>query len=385
MNRVYKRLAVVVAALMLAMCGGTTVYSSSTSQLKKQIAAADSKIAQSQKKLKQAKEKKTSAEEQKKIIDDQVSSIISNILCINNNIDDANAKIAEKEKELNEAQKKLDSNKEYFKKRVVSMYKSGTSTYLELLFGADDLGDFLNRVTMLQYVVKNDKNIVDEMTAARNTIAAAKVEIEDKKGLLEESKTLAQQQKSKLDETLSQQQAIIGQLAQEVKVNEADAAAAQKEKDALNKQLEKELAALKDTSTNSPPVKYSGGKMQWPIPQGGTITCPFGYRTYPSVGMHTGLDIAIKVGSTIAAAEAGTVIKIVNGTTGYGKYLMINHGNGVVTLYGHTSKIDVQLGQQVARGEKIAEVGSTGFSTGPHLHFEVRINGSAVNPIGYIT
>ena len=125
--------------------------------------------------------------------------------------------------------------------------------------------------------------------------------------------------------------------------------------------------------------------MAWPVPAGGRITSPYGYRTYPDVGLHTGLDIAIAQGNTIVAAEAGTVIRVINGTTGYGKYLMVNHGNGTVTLYAHTSKIVVAVGQTVARGQKIAEIGSTGFSTGPHLHFEVRINGKAVNPIGYIT
>ena len=368
--------------LCLFVCN-FSAYPANTSELKKKISEADEKIAQAKKELKEAKDKQVSAEKQKEIIDNQISQIVSNIVYLNGQIDSANSQIAQKEQEIEIAQAKLDENKEYFKTRVLSMYKSGTSTYMELLFGAENMGDFLNRIDMLQYVVKNDKKIVDEMTEARDAVIEAKAVIEARKTDLEDSKTLAQQQKANLDSALVQQQEIIAQLGEEVKINEQEAAAAQREKDALNRQLEKELAGYNAPSGGQ--TSYKGGKMAWPTPQGGTITCPFGYRTYPSVGMHTGLDIGIRYGSTIAAAEAGTVIKVVNGTTGYGKYLMINHGGGVVTLYAHSSKIVVQVGDYVERGQKIAEIGSTGFSTGPHLHFEVRINGTAVNPIGYIT
>ncbi len=381
MKKRIKQLLLLVMVMAVAICATPAIYSESTTELKDKIEEADKRIEDSKKKLQEAKAAKASAEEQKAIIDAQISDIVSNIVALNNEIDLANAQIAEKEIELANAQRMLDNNKEYFKRRVVSMYKSGGSTYIELIFGAEDMNDFFNRVDMLQYVLENDKKIIDEMTEARDTVIAAKEVIETKKAELEEAKVLAEEQKAMLDESLAQQQTILDQLSEEIEINEEEAAAAQKEKDEFNKQLEEELAKL-----NTPPSgNYSGGRMAWPIPQGGTITSPYGYRTYPSKGLHTGLDIAIRSGSTIAAAESGTVIKVVHGTTGYGKYLMVDHGGGYVTLYAHTSKIIVSKGQKVARGEKIAEVGSTGFSTGPHLHFEVRVNGTAVNPIGYIT
>ena len=378
-----KILSVFLTVFICLFACNLSAYPATQSELKKKISEADEKIAKAKKDLQEAKNKQASAEKQKELIDNQISEIVSNIVYLNGQITSANEQIAQKEEEIEIAQAKLDENKEYFKSRVLSMYKSGTSTYMELLFGADNMGDFLNRVDMLQYVVKNDKKIVDEMTEARDAVIEAKAVIEERKADLEDSKVLSEQQKSSLDSALAQQQEIIAQLGQEIKVNEKEAAEAQKEKDALNRQLEQELSGYNAPSGGA--STYSGGKMAWPTPQGGTITCPFGYRTYPSVGMHTGLDIGIRYGSTIAAAEAGTVIKVVNGTTGYGKYLMINHGGGVVTLYAHSSKIVVQVGEYVERGQKIAEIGSTGFSTGPHLHFEVRINGKAVNPIGYIT
>ena len=368
--------------LCFAVCN-FSAYTANTSELKKKISEADEKINQAKKELQEAKNKQASAERQKELIDNRISQIVANIVYINGQIDSANTQIAQKEQEIIEAQARLDENKEYFKTRVLSMYKSGTTTYMELLFGAENMGDFLNRIDMLQYVVKNDKKIVDEMTEARDAVIEAKAVIEARKADLEESAALAEQQKASLDSALAEQQEIIAKLSAEVKVNEKEAAAAQKEKDDLNRQLERELAGYNAPAGGQ--TTYRGGKMAWPTPQGGTITCPFGYRTYPSVGMHTGLDIGIRYGSTIAAAEAGTVIKVVNGTTGYGKYLMVNHGGGVVTLYAHSSKIVVKVGDYVERGQKIAEIGSTGFSTGPHLHFEVRINGTAVNPIGYIT
>ncbi len=371
--------------LVMIMCFSTvsvTVLADNASNLRSKISEADKRIEKAQKELKNAQNKKASAEKQKEIIDNQVAEILSNIIYLNNQIETANKQIAQKEEEIVSAQQTLDNNKEYFKRRVVSMYKSGTGTYIEMLFTAQSLSDFFNRIDMLQYVLRNDKKIVDEMTAARDAVIEAKKVIEERKTELEEARTLSVSQKSKLDSALAQQQSIISQLAKEVDINKQAAAKAQAEKEELNRQLERELAGLKDEP--GAPV-YQGGKMAWPVPAGGRITSPYGYRTYPDVGLHTGIDIAIATGNTIVAAEAGTVIRVINGTTGYGKYLMVNHGNGTVTLYAHTSKIVVAVGQQVARGQKIAEIGSTGFSTGPHLHFEVRLNGKAVNPIGYIT
>ena len=369
----------------LAFCiviSSFAAFGAPASEIRSKISEADKKIEKAQKELREAQNKKASAEKQKNIIDNQVSEILSNIIYLNNQIENANNKIAEKEEEIVLAQEKLDNNKDYFKKRVVSMYKTGTGTHLEMLFTAKSISDFFNRLDMLQYVLKNDKLIVDEMTQARDAVIEAKRIIEERKAELEEAKTLSVGQKTKLDSALSQQQTIINQLSKEVNINKQAAAKAQAEKEELNRQLERELAGLKDDPNGA---AYSGGKMAWPVPAGGRISSPYGYRTYPDVGLHTGIDIAIAQGNSIVAAESGTVIRVINGTTGYGKYLMVNHGNGTVTLYAHTSKIVVGVGQQVARGQKIAEIGSTGFSTGPHLHFEVRINGKAVNPIGYIT
>ena len=371
--------------LILSICLAVSSFSAigaTESELRNKIAETEKKIEKAQKELRDAQNKKASAEKQKEIIDNQVSEILSNIIYLNNQIENANNQIAQKEEEIVIAQQTLDNNKEYFKKRVVSMYKSGAGTHIEMLFTASSISEFFNRLDMLQYVLSNDKKIVDEMTEARDSVIEAKRVIEERKTELEEARELSVGQKSKLDVALSQQQTIINQLSKEVNVNQQAAAKAQAEKEELNRQLERELAGLKDDPGGA---AYSGGKMAWPVPAGGRISSPYGYRTYPDVGLHTGLDIAIAQGNTIVAAEAGTVIRVINGTTGYGKYLMVNHGNSTVTLYAHTSKIVVAVGQQVARGQKIAEIGSTGFSTGPHLHFEVRINGKAVNPIGYIT
>ena len=381
MNKAKKIIAVILTIVLCFAATNLTVFGNE-SELRSRIAETDKRIEKAQAELKEAQKKKASAEKQKEIIDNQVAEILSNIIYLNNQIDTANRQIAEKENEIVIAQEKIDTNKEYFKIRVVSMYKSGTTTYLEMLFGAESISDFFRRVDMLQYVIRNDKKVVDDMTAARDAIIEAKKVIEERREELQEAKTLAVTQKSKLDEALAEQQSIINQLSKEVQVNQQAAAKAQAEKEDLNRQLERELAGLKDDPNGS---SYNGGKMAWPVPAGGRISSPYGYRTYPDVGLHTGIDIAIAQGNSIVAAESGTVIRVINGTTGYGKYLMVNHGNGTVTLYAHASKIVVAVGDQVSRGQKIAEIGSTGFSTGPHLHFEVRINGKAVNPIGYIT
>jgi murein DD-endopeptidase MepM/ murein hydrolase activator NlpD len=141
-------------------------------------------------------------------------------------------------------------------------------------------------------------------------------------------------------------------------------------------------------SSSDSDYTYTGsGAFGWPLSVSGRISSPFGYRVHPITGaykMHTGVDIAASKGIPVLAAESGTVITVKKLSTGYGYYVMINHGSGIVTLYAHMSAIYVSVGDSVSRGTQIGAVGSTGSSTGPHLHFEVRVNGSPVNPMGYI-
>ena len=152
--------------------------------------------------------------------------------------------------------------------------------------------------------------------------------------------------------------------------------------DAEMKQIESEIYAL--TNLDS---EYSGGIMAWPAPGYYTITSPFGYRVHPILGVtrfHSGVDIGVPTGGKVIAANDGIVIKTTY-TSSYGNMVMIDHGGGIVTLYAHGSKIIATLGQEVKRGDVIMEAGSTGWSTGPHLHFEVRLDGEYQQPLDYIT
>ena len=257
------------------------------------------------------------------------------------------------------------------------MYKTGNVGYLEILLSSSDVKDFLSRKDMIKAIADHDKELIQYMKEQRELIERTKMELETQKKSVEVSKSKLESRRRDLASATRAKENLIERLIEDEK-------ALEKEHDALNDYAKKIEADIVKLMRNTNP--YSGGAMAWPVPGRSRISSPYGYRIHPifkTRKLHTGIDIPAPTGTNIVAASEGTVIHA-GSLGGYGKTVMIDHGGGIATLYGHNSSITVSNGAYVKKGDTIAKAGSTGYSTGPHLHFEVRKNGAYVDPLPWV-
>ena len=333
------------------------------------------KRAELQKKLTQADKEYASAKEKKLAYDEQISALQGDIDEVNGMISSLDSEIAEQNAKINELNAQLDVKKGNFHTRLRALQYRGSTSYLDVILGADSFSDFLLRLTLVSNIINHDRDMMNEISALKTEVEDAKAIIVAKKDEQVESRDLLASQKAHLDTLAAEQQSAMNELASDI--NEY--------KEAIRQQEEETRRAASAMSGSYNVVRKGSGQLQWPVPAGGYISSRFGYRSETAINNHTGMDIAIATGNAIVAADTGTVSRVIYGNYGYGNYLIVNHGNGMSTLYAHCSKIYAQVGQSVSRGETIAAIGSTGYSTGPHLHFEVILNGVKVNPAPYIT
>ncbi len=287
-------------------------------------------------------------------------------------IDDNIVKVDIATKELVIAKENLKKTNALLDTRIRIMYMNGTVGYAEVLLESDSFQDLLSRIEMLTRIVDSDTKLIEEMEEDKQTV-------EDKKAkLIEEQNNLKDLRKQMEDKKFDLENQIVKLKAEKKKLLK-DMKALEIQIDSTNKDAEKIKRILKDMKLRA---KYTGGKMTWPVPSSYRVTSPFGMRLHPIfrvMKLHTGIDIG-GAGREVVAANEGTVIHA-NWLGGYGKCIMIDHGGGIVTLYAHNSKLFVKKGYKVQRGQKISLTGSTGNVTGPHLHFEVRVNGDYVDPL----
>lgn len=286
--------------------------------------------------------------------------------------------IEEKTINLEASQKNFDEQKALLEKRLIVLYEAGETSYLDVLLHSSSLSDFISNYYMMTEMARYDTELLENIEQATNLIEAEKEALETQKSKLvalqeENDKKIAMVSNMKVLKTN-----YMNQLTEEEKALQADIEIFNQEM----VQIESDLINLTDSNS-----AYAGGEMAWPAPGYYTITSPFGYRVHPILGVtrfHSGVDIGVPTGGKVIAANDGIVIKTTY-TSSYGNMVMIDHGGGIVTLYAHGSKIIATLGQEVKRGDVIMEAGSTGWSTGPHLHFEVRLDGEYQQPLDYIT
>ena len=317
-----------------------------------------------------------SLSEQKRILDEAADEAIAEHKVRRAELNETLARLEENEEKLEITERAYERKRDVLGRRVRDIYINGQISYVDVLFGAKDFSDFLTRMDLLKRVIKQDYDLVHGILADRDAMRALKEELEKDRADQEQLENKAREARVALEDKVAQQQALIEQM-------KYDKATIDRQQDESRAASERITRMLQRSGLRNLPVQGSGA-MIWPL--AGSITSDFGWRTHPITGaqrFHSGIDIGGDYGDPIYAAQAGTV-EYAGWISGYGNAVIINHGGGISTLYGHCQSLEVSTGQSVAQGELIAECGSTGNSTGPHCHFEVRVNGEPVNPLAYL-
>ncbi len=360
------------------------VNASTKSEIQQRIKESESKKSNARNAINQKTAEKSTIEAQKKILDDEIAVLEDKIYGINGKIASNEAQIVTLTGEIADAEVKIAEYGDQFRDRATYMYKYGSTSYLSILFGSSDFADLIHNMQIVKRLTAYDDQVLDEMAEAKQVIIDNKISIEQTKKANEEQRGVLTTEKTSLNTKLSERQAKIAELNSDIEKARRIA----DQEDAAMAQLKAQLASMASQgqiSKGSGTIK-GGGTLLWPSASSTNVTSPYGVRYHPIQKrnkMHTGIDIGASYGTNVLAAEAGTV-KLSGWNGGYGKCVVIDHGNGLSTLYGHNSVLSVSVGAAVTKGQVIAQVGSTGNSTGPHIHFEVLVNGNCSNPMSYL-
>lgn len=315
-------------------------------------------------------------------ISDQITVTQNIINDLDTKIANLDTQIADTENLLTTQKEKIDTGIDDYKQRLRAMYIAGNTSYAEILVGSSDFFDFLMKVELIKDVAARDDKQIDDLIALKNEYEITKQSLEDDKAEQVSAKTDSEANKSELDSLYSQSQEMIDQLNAQRKSYENQTAQQKKEEEEIEAAIKKKIE--EESNKNQ---AYVGGVFTWPVPGFTYISSGFGPRwgTY-----HYGIDITgggIYNKPIVAANSGKVIIAFTNYTPGYsyGKYVVIDHGGGYTTLYGHCNSLAVKVGDYVTKGQTIAYVGTTGNSTGYHCHFEIRVNGVRKNPMNWFT
>ena len=366
------------AALLSAVYLMTLAPLAQAETLEEQRDAHIEKAEQAQKKKNEIESRIEGLSEEKRAVDEAADEATKAYKDVKKELDATEARIDENEDKLKVLNKDFAVKRDQLAKRVRDIYINGQINYLDVLFGAKDFQDFFTRMDLLKRVIQQDYDLVQVVFAEKTAIETSQKELEKDKAAKEKLVASAADRKKEAEKKQAAKQAIIDKM-------ETDRATQER---IINENLaaSKEVEQMIRNSRYQPasPALSGGGALNWPL--GGPITSPFGWRVHPITGasrFHSGIDIGGDYGDTIHAAGAG-IVSYAGWISGYGYAVIIDHGGGISTLYGHNQALLVSEGQSVSQGQAIAECGSTGNSTGPHCHFEVRVDGEPVDPMGYL-
>lgn len=335
-----------------------------------------------------------SSNEQIQFIENELSVTVAEIAEINQKILDKQMEIEtleaqeedllkylqKAERELEKSNKRFKDQKELLDKRLIALYEIGTASYLDILLSSKNISEFLSNYYLITEITEADTTLLKNVEAEKIYNEKLNETLNIKKQALDESKEKKEQNAILLENMSIIRTNKLQSLTEEEMTLEQEIEEYQKQV----AEIETEIRLLAIANVGA---EYVGGSMAWPVPGYTRITSPFGMRTHPITGvykLHTGCDIGAPYGAQFIAANDG-VVTYAGENRAYGKMVIIDHGGGVTTLYAHGSNIEVNVGDIVTQGTPVLAVGSTGYSTGPHAHFEVRINGEYVQPLDYIT
>lgn len=315
------------------------------------------------------------------ILESQIENTTAQIDATQNVINVLEQDIAIEQKRLEEATQKMDEQYDSMKNSIRVMYEAGETTYLDILLASNSFFDMLARVEIAQQIINYNQSVFDDYTANALAVEQAKIQLEEDKQMQESYRMVLDTQMV----TLEKESALVETKMKQLMIDEEAAQQAQNDTLKAEEEMVEKIAQLSRELASQ--GVYVGGELTWPTPSSTRITSVFGYRTHPITGsysLHSGVDIGAAGGANILSANAGVVI-VSDYHSVYGNYVMVDHGGGIVTLYAHMSKRSVSVGQAVGKGEVLGLVGTTGWSTGNHLHFEVIVNGTHVDPMSYFS
>lgn len=371
-------IAVIMVLLIIGLC--TTVQALSALELEQKRVELKAKIDEAGKNLEEVNVELTENLEAINNLDKEIYEYEAQINTITNNLDNVEAKIKETEKNLIDIQARYDHQKKLLGIRLAYSYEEGQTRYLDVLLNSKSIVDFISRYYLIAEVLEYDKSLLDSIERERIQIEQIEQSLITSRNNLKIIRTEQKKMITELENAKVERNSYITKLTDREKQIQEEIEVYKSELDLV--ELEVLMKSLEGEE-----FKYVGGMFAWPAPGYYTITSPYGMRFHPVIKVyrvHSGMDIGAPMGSYAIAANDGIVTKSTYSNS-YGNMIMIDHGGGVSTLYAHGSELIAQVGDVVSRGDVIMKVGSTGWSTGPHLHFEIRINGQTIDPYPYVT
>ena len=376
-NRNRYRLLSALLVILLFVLAAAPALADELEEKQQQLTNVQQQIEAQQRKAELARRKEQTIAEQLRAIQQELDVAEEEFEAINDQLENTEQHIKSNIELSNRLTKKLEAQTKTLHRRIRDIYKNGQVNYLDVLLGAKDFNDFVGRMDILKKILAYDNALIQGTKTDREALRKAKEQLETDRAKIVELRKLAAAKREQVASRRQERRGVLNAATYERETAER----AYRELIETSRQIEQLIKRIQSGDKN---IGGSTGTMTWPAE--GEVTSPFGWRVHPIFGtqrLHTGIDIGADYGDAIRAADGGVVIHA-DWMGGYGNAVIIDHGNGISTLYAHNSQLLVSEGQTVSKGQTVARCGSTGYSTGPHLHFEVRHNGSPVNPLNYL-